>query len=64
MSLLEVFYLYPERLIHGGPFWWLLLLLLAPVDLFRALLHWIAMLLCVEPNFPPEIENAGKEGTR
>ncbi len=59
-SLLNMFYLYPERLIHGGPLWWLILPALAPFDLLRALLHWIAMLLCVEPKFPPEIENAGR----
>ena len=60
MSILEVFYLYPERLLNGGPVWWIGLMILAPVDLFRALLHWIAMLTCVEPKFPPEIENAGQ----
>ncbi|SCU98355.1 conserved hypothetical protein [Cupriavidus necator] len=59
-SLLNMFYLYPERLIHGGPLWWLILPALAPFDLLRAILHWIAMLLCVEPKFPPEIENAGR----
>lgn len=59
-SLLNMFYLYPERLIHGGPLWWLILPLLAPVDLVRAALHWLAMLLCVEPRFPPEIEQAGR----
>ncbi|MWL90913.1 DUF6708 domain-containing protein [Cupriavidus sp. SW-Y-13] len=61
MSLLEIFYLYPERLLHGGPLWWILLPCLAPIDLARAALHWIAMLLCVEPKFPPEIEFAGIE---
>ncbi|MWL90915.1 DUF6708 domain-containing protein [Cupriavidus sp. SW-Y-13] len=60
MSLLEIFYLYPERLLHGGPLWWILLPCLAPIDLARAALHWIAMLLCVEPKFPPEIEQAGQ----
>ncbi|MGH8788821.1 MAG: DUF6708 domain-containing protein [Cupriavidus necator] len=59
-SLLNMFYLYPERLIHGGPLWWLILLALAPFDLLRAILHWIAMLLCVEPKFPPDIEDAGR----
>ncbi|WP_340527318.1 DUF6708 domain-containing protein [Cupriavidus necator] len=59
-SLLNMFYLYPERLIHGGPLWWVILPALAPFDLLRAILHWIAMLLCVEPMFPPEIENAGR----
>jgi len=59
MSLLEVFYLYPERLLRGGPLWWVLLPCLAPLDLMRATLHWLAMLLCVEPKFPPEIESAG-----
>jgi len=60
MSLLEIFYLYPERLLHGGPLWWILLPCLAPIDLARAALHWLAMLLCVEPKFPPEIEQAGQ----
>ncbi|WP_137926371.1 DUF6708 domain-containing protein [Cupriavidus sp. 2SB] len=60
MSLLEIFYIYPERLIHGGPLWWLLLIGLAPIDLARAALHWLAMLLCIEPKFPPEIEHAGQ----
>lgn len=60
MSLLNVFYPYPERLLHGGPLWWLLLPCLAPFDLMRAALHWLAMLLCVEPKFPPEIERAGQ----
>jgi hypothetical protein len=35
---------------------------LAPVDLMRAALHWLAMLLSVEPRFPPEIEHAGQDG--
>ncbi|KAF7961702.1 hypothetical protein AWV80_02490 [Cupriavidus sp. UYMU48A] len=61
MSLLNVFYLYPERVLHGGPLWWLLLPCLAPFDLMRAALHWVAMLLCVEPRFPPEIEHAGQD---
>ncbi|MWL90914.1 DUF6708 domain-containing protein [Cupriavidus sp. SW-Y-13] len=60
MSLLEIFYLYPERLLHGGPLWWILLPCLAPIDLARAALHWLAMLLCVEPKFPPEIDQAGQ----
>lgn len=64
MSLMNMFYLYPERIVHGGPLWWILLPLLAPIDLLRSLLHWIAMLLCVEPKFPPEIENAGRDTTR
>ncbi|WP_244785711.1 DUF6708 domain-containing protein [Cupriavidus pauculus] len=62
MSIWNVFYLYPERLLHGGPLWWILLLCLAPVDLMRAALHWLAMLLSVEPRFPPEIEHAGQDG--
>jgi hypothetical protein len=61
VSLMSVFYLYPERIRNGGPIWWIGLLILAPIDLLRATLHWIAMLLCVEPEFPPEIENAGRE---
>lgn len=60
MSLLNVFYPYRERLLHGGPFWWLILVCLTPIDLMRAALHWFAMLLCVEPKFPPEIESAGR----
>jgi hypothetical protein len=60
VSLMSVFYLYPERIRNGGPIWWIGLLILAPIDLLRATLHWIAMLLCVEPEFPPEIENAGQ----
>jgi hypothetical protein len=61
MSIWSVFYLYPERLLHGGPLWWILLPCLAPVDLMRAALHWLAMLLSVEPRFPPEIEHAGQD---
>ncbi|WP_061955955.1 DUF6708 domain-containing protein [Cupriavidus pauculus] len=61
MSIWNVFYLYPERLLHGGPLWWILLPCLAPVDLMRAALHWLAMLLSVEPRFPPEIEHAGQD---
>jgi hypothetical protein len=60
ISIISVFYLYPERIRNGGPLWWIFLLCIAPVDLVRAGLHWIAMLLCVEPKFPPEIENAGR----
>jgi len=61
VSLMSVFYLYPERIRNGGPIWWIGLLILAPIDVLRATLHWIAMLLCVEPKFPPEIENAGRK---
>jgi hypothetical protein len=35
-------------------------LMLLPVTLVHATAHWISLLLCYEPKFPPSIERAGK----
>ncbi|WP_321903650.1 DUF6708 domain-containing protein [Paraburkholderia tropica] len=42
------------------PMFVLVKLMLLPVTLIHATGHWISLLLCYEPKFPPSIENAGK----
>ncbi|MDE1140157.1 DUF6708 domain-containing protein [Paraburkholderia sp. SIMBA_009] len=42
------------------PMFVLVKLMLLPVTLIHATGHWISLLLCYEPKFPPSIKNAGK----
>lgn len=42
------------------PVFALVKLMLLPVTLIHATGHWISLLLCYEPKFPPSIEDAGK----
>ncbi|MBB3002261.1 hypothetical protein FHX57_004628 [Paraburkholderia tropica] len=53
----------PLRGLHESGMWpmfVLVKLMLLPVTLIHATGHWISLLLCYEPKFPPSIENAGK----
>ncbi|WP_322008318.1 DUF6708 domain-containing protein [Paraburkholderia tropica] len=42
------------------PMFVLVKVMLLPVTLIHATGHWISLLLCYEPKFPPSIKNAGK----